>query len=551
MLDVLAYNTHYNAIIANMLTQEMFLDSAVKRATVGLHAKRMGYLPRSMRAARAFVDIEVFPDNSPVTLTLGKYASFSSSGAISLDFINLDAITIQPNAQGKYIFQNVAIYEGSWKKFRYVVTGDHQKFTIPSKNVDTSLLKVNIQKSTTNTDITTFNYYESIVDVTSTTNAYFLRTDENGLYEVYFGDGVIGNAIETGNVVILEYLVCNGSIPNGASGFVLNDSVEGYANVSVTTTTRAFGGSEEESIDSIRDNAYIQLLSQNRAVTESDYKAIINKIIPIGDMIVWGGERNTPPVYGKVFISAIPIDINAVFDDETKKYIIEHLHGKNILTVTPEMVDPDHTYILLDTTVYYDDTKTTKTLIELSVILRDRITAYSASNLNKFNKNLRYSHLVSYIDQTDKSIVSNITKLKLRKILVPNLSISSSYSLNFKNPIKEGTITTGAFSLVDVSEYVYVDDYQGKLRIYTLVDGAKTIVRQIGTVDYAKGILKFDSMMITGYTDQQFAVTCVPASNDIITFTNDVLVMNTEDVAVNIIVEPKYKTNYVFTNSTD
>ncbi len=554
LLDVLSYNTHYNAIIANMLSQEMFLDTAVKRQTVALHARRMGYLPRSARAARAFVTMEVFPNDAPPSLTLGKNAVFNSGGSTSFSFITNDAITITPNEQNRYIFENIPLYEGTRKTFRYIVTDTTSKFTIPDRLIDTSLLTVRIQKSTTNTDLTVFNYYENIADLEDNANVYYLRLNEFGQYDVYFGDGVISKEIEVGNVVILEYVVCSGEVPNGAGGFRFNDSVQGYTNLAVTTLNKAFGGSQEESSQSIRDNAYKRLLSQNRAVSESDYKAIINSILPIGDVSVWGGENNVPPVYGKVFISIVPIDVNAQFDDVTKQYILDQLKNKMTVTVTPELVDPDYLYVQINSTAYYDADRTANNAEQIKTLVYNKITSYVDANLNSFNKQIKHSNFVAMIDSTDKAITSNITKFVLKKRFDTQLNLNTSYRISFGNPIKQSSeifqsISTDAFYVGETTNAVYIDDMNGILRLYSIVGGTKTILRNIGTVDYQKGVLNINPIIVTGYPTLDVFIRVTPLSNDILSLNNSVLIVNDADISVTALAEPRNKTNYVFTTS--
>jgi hypothetical protein len=548
MLDVLAYNTHYNAVIANMLTQEMFIDSAVKRTTVGMHAKRMGYLPRSMRAARSFVDVEVFPDVTPDTLTLGKNAVFTSSGQLQFNFITLDSMTILPDNQGRYLFKNVPIYEGSLTTFKYVVDSLHQKFTIPSRNVDTTLLKVTVQKSLTNTDRTSYTYHESVIDIDGETNAYYLKTNEEGLYEVYFGDGVLGRQIEVGNMVILEYVVCSADVPNGATGFQLNDSIQGFVTLTVTTLNRAFGGAVEESIMSIKDNAYKRMLAQNRAVTANDYTSVINSIIPVGDASVWGGEDNVPPVYGKVFISLIPIDINAQFDQTTKNFILEQLRSKMTVTIVPELVDPDYTYIGLESSVYYDPYKTGNTAEQIKTLVSQRLAVYTNDRLNKFNSQFRYSNLVAYIDDTDKSIMSNITKVSLSKEWKATLGLTTTYVIDYKNPIKKGSLKSGAFLTGDYAGYVNIDDLDGAVRIYYLNSGVKTVVKTIGAIDYTTGRITIDPIYVIGYSDSMLMIHATPLSNDVLSVTNDVLILRASDIDLTVL-DGVNKGNYIFTNS--
>jgi hypothetical protein len=554
MLDVLAYNTHYNAVIANMLAQEMFLDTAVKRETVSLHAKRMGYLPRSARAARAYITVEVFPQDNPPTITIGKNAAFTSSGQIPFQFVTLDSVTIQKNVDNRYIFQNIPIFEGRFNTFKYVVTGTPQQFVIPNKNVDTSLIRVSVQKSTTNTDTTIYRYFENISDISSDSQIYFLRVNESGFYEVYFGDGVLGKTIEAGNVVIIDYLVCNGEVPNGAGSFKFSDLIQGYSSFTISTTNKAFGGGQPESIQSIKENAYKRMLSQNRAVSESDFKSIINSIIPIGDAAVWGGENNSPPIYGKVFISLIPLDINAVFDDETKQLIANQLRSKMTVTVIPEIVDPDKLFIDVSSTVYYDQDRTANNAQQMRTIVYSAINSFISENLNKFNAQLKHSQLVALIDDSDKSVVSNITTIGFTKVIDLSLNSYTKYIIDFKNPIKQSSdisqkISTTGFYVDGYESVMYMDDLGGKLRLYSIDGGVKTVIKDIGTVDYSKGIITIDYMNVTSFIGSELKIKASPLSNNVIGANNTVLVVNASDVVVNTLPEPRNKNNYVFTPS--
>ena len=555
LIDTLAYNTHYNAIIANMLTQEMFLETATKRESVSIHAKKLGYLPKSIRSARATVNIEVFPtDQNVTTLTLGKGANFTSGGQISFNFTNLNSVTITKDSSGRFIFTGIPLYEGTSQTFRYVVSAQQKKFSIPDKNADISLLKVYVQPSSASTNKTEYKLYNSIVDITSDTNAYFIQTDENGYYQIYFGDNVIGKSIESGNIVTLEYVSCNGEIANGSSGFFLNDSIQGYTNIAVTTVDKAFGGSQPESIDSIKENSYKRLLTQNRAVTSYDYKALIEQIIPVGDVYVWGGENNTPPVYGKVFISVLDTNYNgAIISDGEKQYLLDQIKQKMVIGVTPEIVDPDILYIIINSSVYYDQIKTTSSASQIKTLVFNSIRNYCSSNMNKFNSELRNSVLGYAIDSSDSSINSNITTYRMRKDITPNINTTTNYIIDFKNPIRKSSdtiqsISSNQFYVNSDTTPVYIDDLNGIVRLYKMINGQKEIIKNIGEVNYDTGIIKLKELIINSTDSGKLNITCIPFSSDILSLNNTALVVKDSDIIVNVISELS-PTEHIFTSN--
>jgi hypothetical protein len=554
LIDVMAYNTHYNAIIANMLTQEMFLDTAVKRETVNLHAKRLGYLPVSMRAARAKVTVEAFPTNNPDTLILGRGAVFQSGGQLPFNFVTTDSITVSRNSEGRYIFSNVPLYEGRIEKFKYIVTPNQKTFQIPNKNVDISLLKVFVQTSFSSSELTEYKLYESIVEIDGQTNAYFLQINEAGYYEVSFGDDVIGKSITEDNVVSLEYVVCNGEIPNGAGGFSITDSIQGTTNIGVVTIEKAFGGAQAESLSSIKENASKRVFTQNRIVSISDYKPMIQQILNVGDVSVWGGENNSPPVYGKVFISILNASVvDRLLTSEEKAFVIEQLKSKMMVTVTPEIVDPEFVHVEINSSVYFDPFKTANSATQIQTIARTAIQNYVAEKLNKFYAELRNSNLTYAIDSADSSINSNITGYVLKRYLTPVLNRQTNYYIDMKNPIRESSdklssLRTNAFYVDGSTEKHYLEDDSGSIKIYKLIQGIKTDIREIGSIDYTTGKITILGLNVTAAEDGVITIRCLPLSNDIICLNNTALVVNDSDITVNVISESTLY-NHTFTPS--
>lgn len=547
LVDTLAYNTHYNAIIANMLTQEMFLETATKRESVSIHAKKIGYIPKSIRSARATVDIEVFPTDQNVNvLTLGKGANFTSTGNISFNFINLDSVSTSKNEFGRFIFKDISLYEGNLQSFKYVVSAQQKKFSIPDKNADISLLKVYVQQSSSSTNKVEYKLYDSIVDVKSDTNAYFIQIDENGYYQVYFGDGIIGNLIQSGNIVTLEYVSCNGEIPNGASKFVLNDSIQGFYNIAITTTNKAYGGSQQESIESIRENSYKRVLTQNRAVTSYDYKSLIEQFVPVGDVCVWGGENNLPPVYGKVFISVLNLTNQEKAYSITeieKQNMLDQIKQKMVIGVTPEFIDADILYVSINCSVYFDQLKTTNNPSQIKTLVINSIRNYCNSNVNKFNAEIRNSALGYVIDSSDSSILSNITTYRMKKVITPNLNSKTNYIIDFKNPIRTSSdkiqsISSNQFYVDgDTNTPVYIDDMNGVIRLYKMINGTKEIIRNVGDINYLTGKINLNEITINSTDSGSLSISCIPFSSDILSINNTAIIVSDLDISVDVISE--------------
>ena len=543
LIDLLAYNTHYNAVIGNMLLQELYLDTAVKKQSLALIAKRLGYLPQSYRAPKAIVTLEVFPYDRPDVLTLGRNAKFSTriTSTENAFFSTRDAVSVNRTVDGRYVFENLEIYEGDVTTFRYVVeNASAQKFEIPSKLVDTTLIRVYVQDSISGTLVEEWKNFNSLIDVTATTKAFFIKLNENLNYEIYFGDDVIGKSVTSGNVVIIDYVTTNGPIANSASSFSFNDDVNGYSVNTVTTVAAAFGGALPESNDSIRRNAQNNVLLQNRAVTESDYIAIINQILPVETIAVYGGETMSPPVYGKVFMSIKQRGTTSPLSNSQKQDIISEIKKRSVLSISHEFIDPSYTYLLIDSIVKYDPTRTSMGSDGLKVALLSGIRQYGIENLNKFNSTFEYSDLVSYIDNIDKSIMSNDTNIQLRKYEKIVYNTNSSYVFNFDTSIKpsnskEQTITSNSFRIVDYPDTdLYVQDVDGIIQFYQVLFNQKiVVVDAAGTVDYSTGKIVIN---MTAYTanSTNLRIDVVPVNRTVLPSRNNILTLSESDISLRV-----------------
>ena len=538
LLDTLAYNTHYLGFNANMLANEIYLDSADIRKNIVSLAKMLGYTPSSPRAPIANVDI-LLNNATGASVTMNKGTTFTSTvDGIAYEFVTNQDVTITP-ADGVYRFSNVSLYEGTLVTYRYTVdsTDVDQKFIIPSVNADTSTLKVSVQNSAGDTTISTYTLASGLKSLTDTSKAYFLQETDTGKFEVYFGDGVIGQNLSDGNIVILEYVVTNKTEANGASTFTLSGSIGGFTNVSVSTNSSAQGGAESESKESIRFNAPLQYTSQDRAVTTTDYETIVRSIYPNALSIsAWGGEDDETPVYGVVKI-AIKAASGSTLTDATKQNIVTSLKPYNVASVRPEIVDPETTSLLLTVNAKYDKKSTTKTADTLKSEIISAITNYNTNTLQKFDAVFRYSKLTGLIDDVDTSILSNITTVDMRKSFTPTLSSSTRYDVYFRNAIynphsgHEPILSSTGFTVAGNSNEMFLDDDGlGNVRRYYLSSGIRTYANNTqGTIDYSTGQITINSLNVSsisnirGASSSVIELTVTPSSNDVVPVRNQII----------------------------
>jgi len=538
LLDTLAYNTHYLGFNANMLANEIYLDSADIRKNIVSLAKMLGYTPSSPKAPVAGVDI-ILNNATGASVTMNKGTAFTSTvDGTSYQFVTNEDITITP-ADGVYRFSNVNLYEGTLVTYRYTVdsTDVDQKFIIPSVNADTSTLKVTVQTSAGDTSTSTYTLATGLKSLTATSKAYFLQETDTGKFEVYFGDGVIGQNLSDGNIVILEYVVTNKAEANGASTFALSGSIGGFTNVSVSTNSSAQGGSEAETKESIRYNAPLQYTAQDRAVTTTDYETLVKSIYPNAlSVSAWGGEDDETPVYGVVKI-AIKAASGSTLTDTTKQNIVTSLKPFNVASVRPEIVDPETTSILLTVNAKYDKRATTKTSDTLKSEIINSITNYNTETLQKFDGVFRYSKLTGLIDDVDTSILSNITTVNMKKSFTPTIGSSTRYDIYFRNAIYNPhaghepiVSSTGFFVAGNSNEMFLDDDGQGNIRRYFLSSGIRTYVNNSqGTIDYTNGQITINSLNVSsisnirGASSSVVEITVTPSSNDVVPVRNQIV----------------------------
>jgi hypothetical protein len=470
LIDLLAYNTHYLSFYMNMIANESFLDTAALRSSVVSHAKMLGYTPSSIRSARARIDLTFSQTNNPgvssiTSLTLPRFTRFASSAVdgVNYTFTNLDEVTVT-KSNNAFTFSDLSIYEGNpvSQVFMYSQQiNPLQECKLQDTNIDTSTIEVIVQNSSVDLTQVTYTLATDATTVTSSSKVFYLDEFDEGKYKIYFGDDILGAKLSDGNMVIVSYLISNGEKSNKATNFTLLDSVGGLSSGSVVVDQVASGGAAIESLDRIKNLAPKTYASNGRAVTKNDYIALIQQRYPAFEAVnVWGGEENTPPVYGKVFISAKPSAGYEISRTEKDYIINEIINPISILTVTPEFVDPDFNYLNLNVRVTYDPTATTLTPGEISTLVRTRINNYANTYLDQFNSYFKISRLMHEVDMAHPSIISNDVDVKIEKRVTPVLGVSRNYVIKFFTELKRSTGTDRISSAPAYTAY----DNEGILR---------------------------------------------------------------------------------------
>lgn len=452
LLDILAYNTHYNSYYVNMVANESFLDTALLRNSVVSHAKKMGYTPRSTRASKAIINVSVDSGTSnsgSLTLQTGQAFLSNLIDGRSYKFLVTDDVTVTKTGNN-YNFLSVPIYEGELVSYNYTHSqsgNPTQSFVIQDANIDTTTLKISVRPSSSNTQITVYNKATEVINVSQTDAVYFLEEGRNGKYQIFFGDDVVGKKLPDGAIVTASYLITNGSIPNSANNFTVASTIGGYSTITINSTSPASGGAIRETVDEIKYAAPLSLTSQNRAVTKNDYIRLIQQKYPAFEAVnVWGGEENDPPIFGKVFISAKP-KLGFEVTQTEKDYVVNKIIKPiSVMTVTPEIVDVDYNYLKLISKVYYDPAKTATNSASLQTGISNTIKTYCDTELNKFNTYFKSSGLKTAVDKYSGAILSNDLEVFISKKFLPDLINSDSYVIDFGVELQQGTTLDNFYS---------------------------------------------------------------------------------------------------------
>lgn len=542
LIDVLAYNTYYTAFNTNMVVNEMFLDSATLRDNVVALAKQLGYRPKSATASKAVVNVTLAytSPNAPATAILRRGKAFTALFDNTVfQYSVLDDIRVPVN-NGNAVLENVEIYSGNIVTDYHTVnaTLKNQRYLLNNQNIDTTTIRVKVFESAQSSAFELYDYAENILNVDPQSKVFFLTEIEDENYEIKFGDGVFGRKLEDGEYIEISYLTTPGPTTNGAKVFSFNGLLEDpdtttqtlnsltVTVMNLTTVSASSGGENSETLDRIKFNAAKNYATQDRAVTAEDYKAIVRNLYPsVADITAFGGEEDSPPEYGVVKIVVKPKYATAL-TSFTKKDLETKLKKYSVASVTPKIVDPSILYVEMTSNIYYNTNLTTYKSDKIKSMVIKNIEDYiKLSDTEKFNGKFRYSKFTGVIDDSDNSIMSNLTSIEMRKDFYPALNSKFYYEICFKNPIvsdDEPTIRSTGFT---VREYpldtVYIEDRMGKLVLYKLdsVTGDKQVLNaNLGEIDYGTGELRmYDLIIVKGsFNDDKIEIRAMPAQNDIV-----------------------------------
>lgn len=543
LLDILAYNTHYNGYYVNMLANEMFLDTAQQRDSVVSHAKLVGYVPVSAIGATANVNVTFGGvANSVAQFTIPKNSKFTTT-IDDIQYTYVTPIAYKVTNTSNTFSRAITIKEGLPLTHRFTVNNSNPvRYVLPNDNVDFTSISVSVQESISDTTVTEFTIATNISQVFSTSPVYFIEEAYDGKYEIIFGSGSLGRSLKNGNIVIVDYLVSNGEVTNGASTFTVDDLsgvTVAYTSATVSTNTNAIGGRPPETIESIKFNAPRKFQTQNRAVIDNDYQRILLSENPdLQSVIAFGGEKADPPVFGKVYVAVKPF--GEQFATTTRKQQLkESIVDRTPLSIDPVFIDGDYTYIIPTISTFYNRAQTTASTSEIEQAVRDTITAFSTNNLERFGNRLRYSRFVRALDNLQiGSILNNDASLKLEKRFVPNVNIAEKVDLKYNNPIRKSTLDSTSFVFNGFTSFLD-DDGLGNVRIYRFDENRQKLVLKptAGTINYTTGRIQVENFNPTDYTGIEMQVQITPDRLDIIPVREQILLMNANDAVITLVGE--------------
>jgi hypothetical protein len=547
LLDLLSYNTFNNAFYLNMIGNEMFLDTAQLRDTVVSHAKELNYTPRSFKSAQANVNITIISnDTTKRSIVVPKGTTFTSRfGTKNYTFstgenIIIDNFTLNTNGTVTFNGENITLYEGYYITDTFVYNySQPQRFILTNKNVDAASISTVVVEDMGATTLL-YNRSTSLFDVDGTSRIFFLQGAENETYELVFGDGVSGRRPKDNATVLAEYRISNGQLPNGCKDFTPDSSIDGETNIRITTNQPAASGSVSESIESIKFNAPRHFTTQERAITTEDYENLLKLNYPeINTVSAYGGEDLDPPQFGKVFVA---VDLNEVdgIPNIKKDEYYRFLKPRSPVSIDPVFVDPEYTYLNIVSTVRYDINVTRLTIDDIKTIVSSAILQYAQLNLNNFNRVFRYSKATQAIDNSQVSIISNETAVKVIKIFRPALGTLQAVDIRFGIELDTTrAVSAGGFTITS-SDFTYKgqraylrDDGLGNIEIVSVA--TDQLITPIGTVDYVTGLLQLPNIEIERYPGSGIKIYAIPKSKDIATTNNVILNILEEDIDLTVI----------------
>ena len=560
IIDVLAYVTHINSMNANFALNETFLDTSQLRSSVVSHAKLLGYTPRSISPSVAYIDMTMAKgnatplwnhdgSNTPLPLTMTRGTAFNTTiDGVNYPMFASDTTTINYDATNGWKFSNIKIEQGTLSSITYTYQNNtFESYIIPVNNVNTASIKVTVIDSGATNASKVYALNTNMVTLDGTSEVYFLEEGRDGYYEIKFGDNIIGKRPGNGNTISVEYAsIPSGTHVNGATTFTMTDSLNGNSDETITLVTKAVGGAARETLEAIKFNAPLAHISQNRAVTPDDYKTIIkNEFADLDAVAVWGGEDHDVPDYGKVYVSIKPLSGETLTEAQKTTIKTSILKPKNVVSITPVLVDPDYTYIDLEVYFKYNPNKATVTASGLATSIRNTLVTYNNDTLKNFNGVYRDSNVGKKIDDTNVAIVSNITRVKMTKKITPTLGTATKYTLKFHQALTDldaTTSSTGSYLTSTIFTFNGVDcklkdyyDSSSDTRIIQIVNTSGIVqLASVGDVNEEAGTVTLESFnptaLPTGSTT--IDVTVKPASNDVSPTRNELLTINTSTAII-------------------
>jgi len=561
IIDVLSYVTHINSMNANFALNETFLDTSQLRASVVSHAKLLGYTPRSIAPSTAVVNVKMNYNaadtplwnhdgsNNPLPLSMSRGTKFQTQiDGITYPMFSSSTATINFDATNGWLFSNVGIEQGTLAEITYTYQNNvYEQYLIPVTNVNTKSIKVTVIDSSSSSASKVYTLNTNVVNLNGSSEVFFLEEGRDSYYEIKFGDNIVGKRPGNGNTIKIEYAtITSGANINGASVFTMTDSLNGNSNETITLVSKATGGAARETKEAIKFNAPLAHVSQNRAVTPDDYKAIIkNEFADIEAVAVWGGEDHDIPDYGKVYISIKPLSAEVLTDEQKETIKTNILKPKNVVSITPVLVDPEYTYIDLEVYFKYNPNLATVTASGLATSVRNTLVTYNNDTLKSFGGVYRDSNVLKKIDDTNIAILSNITRIKMSKKITPVLSTATKYTLKFNQALTDidaTTGTTGSYLTSTLFTFNSVDcklkdfyDTSSDTRIIQIVDSNNLVQStNIGDVNEEDGTVTLTSFSPTALPTGQTTidVTVKPASSDVSPTRNELLTINTSTASI-------------------
>lgn len=529
LLDVHALNTHYLAFYLNQVGNESFLETAIKRSSIVSKAKSLGYIPKTTSAASCRVQLEFIKENQNVPFTdvtlqgvtltanyLNTYYIFSTTDTITIKEIN-----------NRFISKEFTVYEGKRLSSNVTITEDIQQngYIIPNANVDISHVEISIKE---NNISTSFLVFTNIIEISKTSKGFFYHENADGKLVIEFGDNNLGYMPPVGSIMTIKYIVCSGIAANNIDTFnIINIPTDLQGHFLIGTVFPSSGGGQAETNDSIKKLAPLSFTSQNRAVTDKDYVTILKTKYPnIEDAIAYGGETLDPPKYGKVMV-VVKLKSGLYLTTYDKQNIAADIKKYNVTTVTPIVMEPDYVFLNLTINVLYKASQLTDTVEALKTKVSSSVSTYQETFLSGFDRDFRYSTFLRLIDFSDKSIVSNNTKVLLEKKLTPVLGTRTFIDTSFNNPISKGTLISSPFTYNKNPNCFIDDSLNGILAIYQYKDNIKKVIASnFGTIDYVNGNINIPAITIdsldginninTQTNELYFSIYAVPINNDVI-----------------------------------